>query len=79
MKTYEMIGKRWQKSGMDRIYITIDGTIEYNGVYVKNYFNRNEWNNLKVYFDNISNELVVTTGSEEAKEAARYAVSEMMK
>ena len=79
MKRYEAIGKRWQKNGMDRIYINIDGQKEYNEIPVRNYFNRCEWNNLKVFFDVNKEELVITTGDSTAKEAVKAIINEMLK
>lgn len=78
MRTYEEIGKRWQKGNMDRIYINIDGSVEVDEIPVKNYFNRYEWNNLKVYYDNKVKELVINGGSSEAKEAVKIVVEKML-
>ena len=79
MKRYEAIGKRWQKNGMDRIYINIDGQKEYNEIPVRKYFNRFEWNNLKVFYDVNKEELVITTGDSTAKEAVKAIINEMLK
>lgn len=78
MRTYEEIGKRWQKGNMDRIYINIDGSVEVDEIPVKNFFNRYEWNNLKVYYDNVNKELIINGGSSEAKEAVKIVVEKML-
>lgn len=65
------IGNRWQKNGMDRVYINTDKFMnaEYNGITIQNYFNRAQKNSLKVYYDVVKDEIVVTTGDESAKKA----------
>lgn len=79
MKNYEKIGKRWTKGDMDRIYINIDGLAEYNDIPVRNYFNRFQWGNLKVYYDVKKDELVITPASDTAKEAVKAVVADMLK
>ena len=79
MENYEKIGKRWTKGDMDRVYINIDGTAEYNDIPVRNYFNRFQWGNLKVYYDVKKDELVITPANETAKEAVEAVVADMLK
>lgn len=75
------IGKRWQKNGMDRIYINLStiGKDLVNEIPVENYFNRFEKNNCKIFFDVIKEELVITHGNDEAKEAVRTAINNRIK
>lgn len=64
---------------MYKVYINVDGTAEYNDIPLRNYFNRYQWGYLKVYFDNKSKELVITIGSEKAKEAVKAVINDMLK
>ena len=75
---YERIGKRWTKGDMDRVYINIDREKEYDGIRIRNYFNRYEWDNLKVYYDIVKGTLVISKGNEEAKQAVTHIVNEML-
>ena len=70
--------KHWQKNGMDRIYIKMDMDAEYDERYLKCFFNRYQLQNLKIYWDCTKNELVITVGSDEAKEAVTYVFHQMM-
>ena len=72
----EANGKRWQKNGMDRIYINYDQIkdIEIDGFTAYNWLNRFERQNIKIFWDNLKDELVITQGSEEAKEHIRKAI-----
>ena len=74
------IGKRWQKNGMDRIYINKEtfAGIEYDEIPVKNYYNRYKWGELRVYFDLATDELVITSGDDEAKEAVRATIEGLL-
>lgn len=64
------IGKRWQKNGMDRYYINYSDieNIEVDGFTMYAMFNRRERQNIKIYFDAIKNELVITEGDAEQKQ-----------
>lgn len=70
------IGKRWQKNGMDRIYVNKElvELVEVDGIMVCKFFNRYNWQNLKIYYDVNKDELVVTTGNDEAKIAVASAI-----
>lgn len=70
------IGKRWQKNGMDRIYVNKElvELVEVDGIMVCKFFNRYNWQNLKIYYDVNKEELVVTTGNDEAKKAVASAI-----
>ncbi len=70
------IGKRWQKNGMDRIYVNKElvELVEVDGIMVCKFFNRYNWQNLKIYYDVNKDELVVTTGKDEAKKAVASAI-----
>lgn len=70
------IGKRWQKNGMDRIYVNKElvELVEVDGIMVCKFFNRYNWQNLKIYYDVNKDELVVTTGNDEAKKAVASAI-----
>ena len=67
------LGNRWTKGNMDRVYMSADtmakalDTEASNGVIVRKWFNRHERMNLKVFFDIKTEEIVVTTGDNEAK------------
>lgn len=67
------LGNRWTKGNMDRVYMSIDtmtkalDTEASNGVIVRKWFNRYERMNMKVFFDIKTEEIVVTTGDNEAK------------
>ena len=79
-KDFEAKGyKRWQKNGMDRIYINPDMEMEYDERPLNRFFNRYERQNVKVYWDVNAEELVVTMGSDEAKEATKAVVEMMLK
>lgn len=70
------IGKRWQKNGMDRIYVNKElvELVEVDGIMVCKFFNRYNWQSLKIYYDVNKEELVVTTGNDEAKKAVASAI-----
>lgn len=70
--------RRWQKNGMDRIYINFTGDEEYDDHKVRVFFNRYEWSNLKVYWDVKKEELVITAGSTEAQTAVAAIVNSMV-
>ena len=74
------IGKRWQKNGMDRFYINMDQVLskEFDEIPVRNYFNRYEIQNLKVYYDVIKDEFIVTSGDSRAKEAVIATINSMI-
>ena len=74
------IGRRWQKNGMDRIYVDMSKLtdIEYNEVRVRNYFNRYEWQNVKAYYDVVNGCFVVTAGNDEAKTAVIETVKSLV-
>lgn len=68
------VGNRWTKGNMDRIYVNNEtitqllDTEASNGVEIRNHFNRRERNNLKMFYDIVKDEVVVTAGDPEAKE-----------
>lgn len=75
----EAIGLRhWQKNGMDRIYITVDGEAEYDERSIRCFFNRSQWMNLKVYWDVTLNQLVISTGDDDAKIAVTAYVNSLI-
>ena len=78
-ESLEAIGLRhWIKNGMDRIYINLDADAEYDERYLKCFFNRRQWQNLKVYWDVPTNQLVVSTGSDEAITAVTAVVTDLV-
>lgn len=81
IKKLEAIGgKRWTKNGMDRIYISSDVYmgLEYDEHKMYAYFNRHQRMNMKVYYDINKEELVITLGSDEAKEALTAALDKLI-
>lgn len=74
------VGNRWTKGNMDRVYVNNEtmtqllDTEASNGVRIGNWFNRRERQNLKVYYDVNSEEIVVTAGDEDAKEELKKAL-----
>ena len=64
------IGKRWQKNGMERYYINYSDieSIEIDGFTMYAMFNRRERQNMKIYFDIIKDELVITEGDANQKQ-----------
>ncbi len=72
-------GKRWQKAGMDRIYLNYSQieNIEVDGFTAYNWLNRFQRQNIKIYWDNKKDELVITQGSDEAKEHIKRAIEAM--
>ena len=73
------VGKRWQKNGMDRYYINYSdiADIEIDDLTCYNWFNRFQRQNVKIYRDMISDEFVVTQGSEDAKKHVELAIMAM--
>ena len=73
------VGKRWQKNGMDRYYINYSdiADIEIDDLTCYNWFNRFQRQNVKIYWDMISDEFVVTQGSEDAKKHVELAIMAM--
>lgn len=63
------IGKRWQKNGMDRYYVNYSDieNVEVDGHKMYSMFNRYQRQNLKIYFDAVKDELVVTPADAEQK------------
>lgn len=63
------VGKRWQKNGMDRYYINYSdlAEVEVDGFTMYAMFNRRQRQNMKIYFDAVKDELVVTTADAEQK------------
>lgn len=74
------IGKRWQKNGMDRVYINKETVelVEVDDRFVCKYYNRYNWQNLKIFYDVNKGELVITTGDDTAKEMVRQAVESLI-
>lgn len=68
------VGNRWTKGNMDRIYVNNEAmarlmdTAASNGVEIRRHFNRRERQNLKMFYDIVKDEVVVTAGDPEAKE-----------
>ena len=78
-ESLEAIGLRhWTKNSMDRIYINMDPDAEYDRRYLKCFFNRYQWMNLKVYWDVPTCQLVISTGSDDAKAAVTAVVTDMV-
>lgn len=73
------VGKRWQKNGMDRYYINYSdiADIEIDDFTCYNWFSRFQRQNVKIYWDMISDEFVVTQGSEDAKKHVELAIMAM--
>lgn len=73
------VGKRWQKNGMDRYYINYSdiADIEIDDFTCYNWFNRFQRQIVKIYWDMISDEFVVTQGSEDAKKHVELAIMAM--
>lgn len=82
---FEKIGNRWQKGGHDRIYLKdeiktqIMDTQASNGVEIRKHFNGRQRNNLKVYFDNKTKEVVLTSGTDDAKEEFKKALTKVIR
>ena len=73
------VGKRWQKNGMDRYYVNYHDIelVEVDDMMVCKHFNRYQQQNIKIYWDMVKDELVITAGSDEAKEAVEKAIMAM--
>ena len=73
------IGKLWEKGSMKRIYVNLDklSDKEYDEIPVRRYFNRYEWQNLKIFWDCMKEELVISTGSDEAMAAVKAIIENM--
>lgn len=73
------VGKIWEKNSMKRIYIDTAKLAdkEYGEIPVRNYFNRYEWGSLKIYWDCTKEELVISNGNDEAKEAVKATIETM--
>lgn len=69
-------GKRWQKNGMDRYYINFYdiADIEVDEIRLENYFNRFQKGNIKIFWDMVKDELVVTVGNDGQKAAVEKAI-----
>ena len=73
------VGKRWQKNGMDRYYVNYSDIelIEVDDMMVCKHFNRYQRQNVKIYWDAVKDEFVVTQGNDEAKNAVEMAIMAM--
>ena len=80
LNDYLKLGRRWTKYGKDRVYIDAAKIRdqEFEGVPVRNYFNRKEWDNVSVYYDIDADDIVVTTGDNKAKAAVAAIVAAMI-
>lgn len=80
LSDYLQIGRRWTKNGMDRIYFNLDDIFskEHDEVPVRNYFNRYERQNLKVFYDINKDALILTVGSNTAVEAVKDAIRQLI-
>lgn len=63
------IGKRWQKNGMDRLYVNYSDLedVEVDGQTMYAWFNRAARQNMKIYYDLVADELVVTGAEADQK------------
>ena len=63
------VGNRWQKNNMDRVYVNYSDLkdVEVDGFTMYTWFNRFQRQNMKIYYDLIKDELVVTTADDEQK------------
>ena len=70
------IGKRWQKHNMDRVYVNYSDLkdVEVDGFTMYTWFNRFQRQNMKIYYDLIKDELVVTTADDEQKAFVEKAI-----
>ena len=62
-------GKRWQKNNMDRVYMNYSdlADVEVDDFTMYSMFNRFQRNNMKIYYDLVKDEFVVTTADDEQK------------
>lgn len=72
-------GKRWQKNGMDRVYLDFRKIeeIEVDERFLTCYLNRYERGNVKIYWDMISDDLHIERVRPEGVEAIKEALAQM--
>lgn len=72
-------GNRWTKNNMDRTYLNYSdiSQIEVDGLTAYAWFNRRERQSIKIYWDHINEEIVITVGDKEQKDFIIKAIQAM--